>query len=302
MPKSIVGPFSDNGTVMGVIFIAVAFGVALRSLRHHEVRTVEDLVHVALTSLITILHWIIDLVPLAVFGIVASIVGVKGFGDFLALGGFVVAVLAGADAASRLLPHSRAARFLGAPARTAARHARRAGDGVFDRQLDRHDAGDLRAACAKMSGCARNRPAWARSWARISTTTARRSMKRCRRLFVAQLLGHASDAQPAVHRRGDVGRRLGRRGRHSRSGSGDDDAGLQGRGLPTDYIAMLLTVDWFLDRCRTAINVMGDVTSAVCWMARRASGRRRDRPEASETPQETRKNSPHRPFPPTLAA
>ncbi len=31
-------------------------------------------------------------------------------------------------------------------------------------------------------------------------------------------------------------------------------------GLPTEYIAMLLTGDWFLDRCRTAINVMGDIT------------------------------------------
>jgi Na+/H+-dicarboxylate symporter len=30
--------------------------------------------------------------------------------------------------------------------------------------------------------------------------------------------------------------------------------------LPTDYIALLLTIDWLLDRCRTAINVMGDVT------------------------------------------
>ena len=30
-------------------------------------------------------------------------------------------------------------------------------------------------------------------------------------------------------------------------------------GLPTQYIAILLTVDWFLDRCRTTINVMGDV-------------------------------------------
>jgi DAACS family dicarboxylate/amino acid:cation (Na+ or H+) symporter len=29
--------------------------------------------------------------------------------------------------------------------------------------------------------------------------------------------------------------------------------------LPTEYIAMLLTVDWFLDRCRTAINVLGDL-------------------------------------------
>jgi hypothetical protein len=27
--------------------------------------------------------------------------------------------------------------------------------------------------------------------------------------------------------------------------------------LPTEYIPLLLTVDWFLDRCRTTINVMG---------------------------------------------
>ena len=30
-------------------------------------------------------------------------------------------------------------------------------------------------------------------------------------------------------------------------------------GLPTPFIALLLTVDWFLDRCRTAVNVMGDI-------------------------------------------
>jgi Na+/H+-dicarboxylate symporter len=29
--------------------------------------------------------------------------------------------------------------------------------------------------------------------------------------------------------------------------------------LPISYIPILLTVDWFLDRCRTAVNVMGDV-------------------------------------------
>ena len=32
--------------------------------------------------------------------------------------------------------------------------------------------------------------------------------------------------------------------------------------LPIEYIPMLLTVDWFLDRCRTAINVWGDLTVA----------------------------------------
>ncbi len=29
--------------------------------------------------------------------------------------------------------------------------------------------------------------------------------------------------------------------------------------LPVGYIALLLPVDWFLDRCRTVINVMGDM-------------------------------------------
>jgi Na+/H+-dicarboxylate symporter len=32
--------------------------------------------------------------------------------------------------------------------------------------------------------------------------------------------------------------------------------------LPVEYIALLLTVDWFLDRCRTTINLLGDVNVA----------------------------------------
>ena len=30
-------------------------------------------------------------------------------------------------------------------------------------------------------------------------------------------------------------------------------------GLPTEYVAVLLTVDWFVDRCRTTVNVLGDL-------------------------------------------
>jgi Na+/H+-dicarboxylate symporter len=46
-------------------------------------------------------------------------------------------------------------------------------------------------------------------------------------------------------------------------------------GLPPQYIALLITVDWFLDRCRTTINVMGD-TNVSCVL----DGRVR-KPEAS---------------------
>src|SRR5262249_23636991 len=68
---------------------------ALRRMRHHEINTVEDFVYVALNSLVVVLHWIIDVIPLAVLGIVAAIVGTKGFADFMKLGGFILAVILG---------------------------------------------------------------------------------------------------------------------------------------------------------------------------------------------------------------
>ena len=34
-------------------------------------------------------------------------------------------------------------------------------------------------------------------------------------------------------------------------------------GLPTDGIAMILAIDWFLDRCRTTVNVLGDSVGAA---------------------------------------
>ncbi|UYV68777.1 SLC1A2 [Cordylochernes scorpioides] len=34
-------------------------------------------------------------------------------------------------------------------------------------------------------------------------------------------------------------------------------------GLPTEDISMLLAVDWFLDRIRTSINVLGDAYGAA---------------------------------------
>ncbi|MGC3975685.1 MAG: dicarboxylate/amino acid:cation symporter [Nitrospira sp.] len=93
VPKSLLGPLGDDGKVIGVIFVAVAFGMALRKERHRPLGTVEHLVKLVLDSLIKILHWIIAVVPLAVFGIVASIVGTEGFAQFQALGIFVLSVL-----------------------------------------------------------------------------------------------------------------------------------------------------------------------------------------------------------------
>lgn len=259
VPKSIVGPFSDNGTVMGVIFIAVAFGVALRSLKNHEVRTVEDLVHVALTSLITILHWIIDVVPLAVFGIVASIIGVKGFRDFIALGGFVVAVLIGLLLQAgyytlriRLGSWARPLDVI---------------RGVRDALVMAFSTGSSTATMPVTYECLREKVGLREQSASMGAlvgsnfnndgTALYEAMSA---LFVAQLLGlHLTLGQQFLVVLTSVIASVG--------AAGIPEAGLvtmtmvfRAVALPTDYIAILLTVDWLLDRCRTAINVMGDVT------------------------------------------
>ncbi len=49
--------------------------------------------------------------------------------------------------------------------------------------------------------------------------------------------------------------------------------------LPADKIPVLLTIDWFLDRCRTTSNVLGDMTVAVLLDG---SAGVEDRPEPSE--------------------
>lgn len=259
IPKSIAGPFSDNGTVMGVIFIAVAFGVALRGLRHHEVRTVEDLVHVALTSLIAILHWIVDLVPLAVFGVVASIIGVKGFYDFIALGGFVIAVLLGLFlqacyylARVRLQTWVRPLDLL---------------KGVRDALVMAFSTGSSTATMPVTYECLRVNVGLREQSASMGAlvgsnfnndgTALYEAMSA---LFVAQLLGmQLTLGQQFTVALTSVIASVG--------AAGIPEAGLvtmtmvfKAVALPTDYIAMLLTVDWLLDRCRTAINVMGDVT------------------------------------------
>src|SRR5262249_2258752 len=99
IPTSLFKPLVDNN-VISVIMVALAFGIALRRVREHQqregktgYRTVEEIIDTAFAALMVVIHWIIDVVPIAVFGIVAATVGKEGFSQFKALGAFVIAVL-----------------------------------------------------------------------------------------------------------------------------------------------------------------------------------------------------------------
>lgn len=259
VPKSIAGPFTDDGKVMGVIFLAVALGVAMRRVRYHELRTVDDLVHVGLSTLIVILYWVIDIVPLAVLGVVASIIGVKGFSAFTALGGFVLAVILALSAQTayyllriRLGSWARPTDVL---------------RGVRDALVMAFSTGSSTATMPLTYACLREKVGLREQSASLGAlvgsnfnndgTALYEAMSA---LFVSQLLGGSlSLDQQFMIVLTSIAASVG--------AAGIPEAGLvtmtmvfNAVGLPTDYIAMLLTVDWLLDRCRTAINVMGDVT------------------------------------------
>lgn len=258
VPKSFLGPLGDDGKVIGVIFIAVAFGMALRKERERPLGTVGHLIELFLESLIKILRWIIALVPFAVFGIVASIIGTEGFAQFKALGIFVLCVLlalmiqasyylvrirfwswvrpiellsGGRDAL--VMAFSTASSTATMPVTYAA-------------LKDRVGLREQSASMGALVGANFNNDGTALYEAMAA-------------LFIAQMIGMDLTVQQQLmvvftSIVASVG------------AAGIPEAGLvtmtmvfTAVGLPVEYIPVLLTVDWFLDRCRTAINVMGDM-------------------------------------------
>jgi Na+/H+-dicarboxylate symporter len=259
VPKSVLGPLTDDGRVLSVVFLAVAFGFALRKMRDERLVTVADFVDVTLRTLVTTLHWIVEVVPLAVFGVVASIVGQKGFGDFVSLFGLVISVLVAL--LLQLTYYLLFIRLASWPSplkviagmRDALVMAFSTASSTVTMPLTyeslRKNVG-LRERSANLGalvGANFNNDGTALYEAMAA-------------LFVSQLLGqHLSLSQQGVLVVMAVIASVG--------AAGIPEAGLvtmtavfNSVGLPVEYIPMLLTVDWFLDRCRTAMNVMGDVT------------------------------------------
>jgi Na+/H+-dicarboxylate symporter len=258
VPKSLLGPLGDDGKVIGVIFIAVAFGMALRKERDRPLMTVGHLVELFLESLIKILHWIIAVVPLAVFGIVASIVGTEGFAQFKVLGIFVLSVLLAL--AIQAVYYLVRIRF---------------GSWVRPADLLRGGRDALVMAFSTASSTATMPVTYASLTERVGLREQSASMgalvganfnndgtalyEAMAALFIAQMIGmDLSIQQQLLVVLTSIIASVG--------AAGIPEAGLvtmtmvfTAVGLPVHYIPVLLTVDWFLDRCRTAINVMGDM-------------------------------------------
>src|SRR5689334_5172375 len=260
VPESLLRPFVEN-KVIGVVLIALAFGLAARGLSEPQRRFTEDLTSLGFALILKVLHWVIALVPFAVFGKVASIMGTSGVAPFAALGMFVLAVL--------LALSIQAAYYLTRIA---------LGSWVRPRELIRGTRDALVMAFSTASSTLTMPVTYQLLRERVGLRERSASLgalvgsnfnndgtalyEAMAALFIAQLLGVPLSLgdQLLVVLTSVVA---------SVGAAGIPEAGLvtmtlvfTAVKLPTEYIALLLSVDWFLDRCRTVINVVGDMTVA----------------------------------------
>ena len=98
IPTNILQPFLET-SVLSIVLLALLVGMALRRVQREPAlaeaaRTVDHVVQVAFRATELILGWIIRLVPLAVFGVIARVVGEQGLAPLRGLAVYVgVAVL-----------------------------------------------------------------------------------------------------------------------------------------------------------------------------------------------------------------
>jgi Na+/H+-dicarboxylate symporter len=265
IPDSVVKPLVDNN-VISLIFVGLAFGIVLRAIKteqisrgQHEYLAIEQVTGLLFDAVIRILHWVIALVPIAVFGIVAKTIALQGFAPFKSLGSFVLAVIV-----ALLL---QAAYYLTRVKFGSWVSPQRFIQGGSDALITAFSTASSTATMPITFGALIEKIGLRESSASLGAlvgsnfnndgTALYEAMSA---LFISQVLGQNLNlVQQVMVMLTSIVASVG--------AAGIPEAGLvtmtlvfSSVGLPTEYIAILITVDWFLDRCRTAINVMGDMT------------------------------------------
>lgn len=259
-PKSILGPLTDQGSVLQVALLALVLGLALRRHRDHAVRTVADVVDLGFQTFLRVLLWVIELLPIAVFCVAANIAGtrgLRGFGPLGAFAGTVVLALALQIAyyllrvrlGSRISPW----RMLSATQEALVTAFSTASSAAtmpvtYGNLTGRLGVGDRSASLAALVGTNFNNDGTALYEAVAA-------------LFVAQALGiDLSLWQQLVVMAASITASV---------GAAVPEAGIVSMtlvfsavGLPVEAIGTLLVIDWLLDRARTATNVLGDIATA----------------------------------------
>ena len=268
IPRSIGEPFTQNHLAQ-LVLLTLALGIGLVKIRDSQrargeksFSVVVDLLTIGFELLMKVLLWVVALVPLAVFGIVASSVGQKeGMRVFASLIWLIVVVVAGLSAqvvwylfqmwaVARMSPLRFLRGALNVMANTISTASTAATIPITLRSLERLGISRRSSQLTACIGTNFNNDGTA-----LYQATAV--------LFMAQALGyHLSILDQIMVMLTTLVASVGAGGIPSGSFVTMPLIFAAVR-LPSDKIPILLTVDWLLDRCRTTSNVLGDMTVAV---------------------------------------
>ena len=287
IPANLIDPLQHN-EIISILILAVAFGVAMRIVRDQQtldgktgVHTIGDLLDTGFSIVMVMLHWIFAIVPLAVFAVVTRQVGTNGVKPLIGMIGFVIAVVLalGLQAAwylGNVCVYSwvRPGQFL-----------RGASDALVMAFSTASSAATLPVTYACMKDKIGVREESAGLGVMVGGTfnhDGTALYEAMAALFIGQMLGqHLNVGEQIKVVIMSVFASVG--------AAGIPEAGLvtmlavfSAVNLPTEYIALLLPLDWFLDRCRTAVNVMGDM-SVTCMI----DGKTPNQPEDTAVEQAT---------------
>jgi DAACS family dicarboxylate/amino acid:cation (Na+ or H+) symporter len=266
-PESFMKPFVDNA-VISLIFIALLLGFALRKVRTHanedEKKIIEKFTHFLsiMTKMFEVaLTWLVHLVPLAVFGVVAKTVGefgfepLKGLSQYLAVGMTGLFLHVFIVYQGWLLYKGIPLRYFWNKVRTTLVYAWGVNSSLATLPLTLKSLDELKVSkkASTLGAC-------------VGTNLNNDGILLYEGMavfFVAQAAGIQMDLTTQLTAAlicvmGTIGI------------AGIPEAGfitlslvLTTVGLPTEILPMLLTVDWILGRGRSVVNVLGDMTVSI---------------------------------------
>jgi len=264
VPSNLLQPFLDN-LVLSVVLLALLFGFAVRALRARfpdRALVLEELVASLHGVTEIVLGWVVALVPVAVFGVVAKTVGeyglapLKGLGAYLAAGllGMTIQIVVVYQALLFLVARFPLRRFWSA-AREPAIYAMGAGSSLatLPLTLTALDRMGVSRGASALGAC-------------VGTNFNNDGIilyEGMAVLFVAQ--AHGIDLS--------LGQQLVAAGSclvAAMGVAGVPEAGLVSLalvlntvGLPLELLPLLLTVDWIMGRARAVTNALSDMVLSV---------------------------------------
>jgi Na+/H+-dicarboxylate symporter len=267
VPNNVFRPFTEDALIP-LIFLAVLFGLSLRKVMRERERAGQapgntlELVETSYKAAQTAISMVVKLVPLAVLGAVAKVVGEQGFAPIRGLSVYLAAALAGMLIQVLVVYQSWIVLVAKMPLKTfwqgvrdAVVYALGASSSLATlpitlRSLKEMGVSDKSSTLAACVGTNLNNDS-------ILLYEAMAA------LFVAQAYGiHLS-----------LPEQLAIAGSAAIAGvgiAGVPDAGLISLslvlatvGLPVEILPLLLSVDWILSRARAASNVIADFVSAI---------------------------------------